>query len=113
MRHLLLLVLPALLTPSLACDSGGGGGNGNADILALTGDPAAGEMVFNSKGCTSTACHGADGNSGSAPALSGRVSGLSDDQIIDSVLDGKGAMPPQDVTDQQMADVLAWLNDTF
>lgn len=117
MRRLLFLAIPALLLPSLACDSGGdgdgGGGDDNSAILDLTGDPAAGESVFNSTGCASTACHGPDGNSGSAPALSSRVSSLSDDQIIDSVLDGKGGMPPQNLNDQQMADVLAWLNDTF
>lgn len=116
MRRLLPLGLSLLLLPSLACDSGGGdgdGGGGNADILALTGDAAAGETVFTSTACSSAACHGADGMSGSAPSLSGVVSARSDDQVIDAVLDGKGGMPPQNLTDQQMADVLAWLRDTF
>ena len=63
--------------------------------------------------CSSSGCHGSDGNSGSAPALRDTVSGLSDDQIIDAVLDGKEAMPPNDLEDQQMADVLAWLRQSF
>jgi mono/diheme cytochrome c family protein len=117
MRRLLVLALPLLLVPSLACDSGGGGGEegggDNGDILALTGDPARGESVFTSTMCSVAACHGADGNSGSAPGLSTLVSSRSDDQLIDSVLDGKGGMPPQNLDDQQMADVLAWLRDSF
>lgn len=115
MRRLLVLALPALLTTTLACDSGddGGGGDDNGAILGLTGDAAAGQTVFTAGMCSSAACHGTDGNSGSAPALSTVVSSRSDDQIINSVLDGKAGMPPQDLTDQEMADVLAWLRDSF
>ncbi|MEX1361678.1 MAG: cytochrome c [Nannocystaceae bacterium] len=115
MRSLLFLALPALLALS-GCDSDsgdGGGGDRNADIKALTGDAASGQTVFSSMTCASSGCHGADGNSGSAPALRDSAPGLSDDQIIDSVLDGKGAMPPNDLEDQEMADVLAWVRSTF
>lgn len=116
MRRLLILTLPLVLT-SVACDSddgdGDGGGDDNGAILDLTGDAAAGQTVFTSGMCSTAACHGTDGNSGQAPALNGVVSGRTDDQIIDSVLDGKGAMPPQDLTDQQMANVLAWLRQNF
>jgi cytochrome c551 len=115
MRRLFVSTLPVLLTLCLACDSDDdGGGSDNGAILDLTGDPAAGQTVFTSGMCSTSACHGADGNSGTtAPALSSVVSSRTDDQIIDSVLDGKGAMPAQDLTDQEMADVLAWLRDTF
>ena len=115
MRGLHFILTPFLLAP-LACDSDsgdGGAGGRNGDILALTGDAAAGETVFNSNACSSESCHGADGNSGSAPALMTVVSGLSDDAAIDSVLDGKGGMPPQALEDQQMADVLAWMRANF
>lgn len=112
-RLVLVLALPALL-PSLACDSGGDDGGGdNGDILALMGDPARGEGIFAANMCSTAACHGADGSSGTAPDLRTVVPGLSDDQIIDAVLDGKAAMPPQSLDDQQMADVLAWLRDSF
>jgi len=111
MRRLLVLTLPLLLTA--ACDSEEDGRN--AEILALDGNPAAGEMVFANNTCSTDACHGSDGNSGTgtAPALNTVVSGLSDDQIINAVLDGDGAMPPQDLEDQEMADVLAWLRTEF
>lgn len=116
MRRLLILTLPALLT--VACDSGGdddGGGDRNSGILALSGDATAGETLFNDKGCSIDSCHGADGNSGTtAPALNGVVSTRSDSQLIDSVLDGTdGGMPAQNLTDQEMADVLAYLNANF
>jgi len=103
------------LTSTLACDSGGdeGGGDDNAAIKALDGDAARGQTVFSSNTCASSGCHGTDGNSGTAPALRDVVGGLSDDQIIDAVLDGKGSMPPNDLTDQEMADVLAWLRESF
>lgn len=116
MRRLLLLTLPLVLTTA-ACDSeegDGGGGDDNGGILELTGDAAAGQTVFTSGMCSTAACHGSDGNSGSsAPPLSDVVSGRSDEQLIDSVLDGRGAMPPQDLSDQEMADVLAWLRESF
>lgn len=114
MRSLLTFVLPAaLLIP--ACDSDGGddGGNRNDDIKALSGNAATGETVFTSMTCASSGCHGMDGNSGSAPALRDVVSGLSDDQVINAVLDGEGSMPPNDLEDQEMADVLAWLRQQF
>lgn len=102
------------MTTTLACDSGGDeGGDDNSAIKDLTGDPAAGQTVFTSGQCATAGCHGADGNSGSAPALRDVVGSRTDDQIIDAVLDGKGAMPPQDLTDQQMADVLAWMRANF
>jgi cytochrome c551 len=115
MRRLLVLALPVLLTTTLACDSGGDDGDGgdNSAVLALSGDAAAGQTVFSANACATAGCHGADGNSGSAPALRDVIDNRTDDQIIDAVLDGKGGMPPQDLTNQQMADVLAWLRDTF
>ncbi|MCX4247437.1 c-type cytochrome [Paraliomyxa miuraensis] len=114
MRRLLILTLPFVLT-TVACEGDeGDGGDDNGSILDLTGDSASGEALFASKGCAQASCHGTDGNSGAtAPALSGVVSSRSDDEIIDAVLDGKGTMPPNNLSDQEMADVLAWLRETF
>lgn len=113
MRRLLILTLPAVLT-TLACDSGEEEGGRNDDIKALSADAASGEALFTSRGCSSDACHGADGNSGSsAPRLTDVVSMRTDDELIDAVLDGRGNMPPQSLEDQEMADVLAWVRDTF
>lgn len=114
MRRLLILTLPLVLT-AVACDEeeGDGGGDDNGSILDLTGDPAAGEAVFSAGACATSGCHGADGNSGTAPALNSVVSSRTDDQLIDAVLDGKGTMPPNNLSDQEMADVLAWLRSAF
>jgi mono/diheme cytochrome c family protein len=106
------------------CDSGGGssdgsgGGSGGADraatILGLTGDAAAGETVFMDNLCSSAACHGPDGTSGTAPALTEQVPAASDEQIVNSLLNGKGDMTPQSaLSDQELADVLAYVNANF
>lgn len=80
-------------------------------ILALEGDVAAGATVFGR--CTSSACHGTDGNSGSGSPLSSEVPEASDRGLIDAVLGGEEGMPPQGLTDQEMADLLVYLRDTF
>lgn len=121
MRRLLVLALPVILGSSLACSSEGGGDEGDeidggdehGAILELTGDAGRGQSTFGTMMCSDAACHGPDGNSGIAPRLSTLVPSRTDAQIIDSVLEGKAGMPPQDLDDQQMADVLAWLRDTF
>lgn len=113
MRRLLILTLPVVLT-TFACDSGGDEGDRNADIKALSGDAASGQALFASKGCNIDSCHGADGNSGTtAPRLADITPMRTDDQIIDSVLDGRESMPPQSLEDQEMADVLAWIRSNF
>lgn len=114
MRSLLILALPAaLLLPACDSDDGDDGGSRNDDIKALTGDAAAGEAVFTQGTCGSMGCHGADGVSGTAPSLADVVAGHSDDELINAVLDGSGTMPPNDLEDQEMADVLAWMRQTF
>ena len=122
MRNLRII---ALLTGALlgGCDDKGGdsgdttgeeGGTGSRTdaILALSGDSAAGEAVFTAN-CTS--CHPADGSEGFGPALSEEVPEHSDEDILDQVINGEGSMPPfgDALTDQQMADLLAYLRATF
>ena len=86
----------------------------NADveaILTLTGDETAGASVFSS---TCSACHGADGDSGYAADLTSVVPARSDERIIEAVIYGDGSMPAQSaLTDQEVADVLAYCRDTF
>ena len=118
-------ILLGVLAAAGACDDGGeeesetsagetGSGDRKANILMLDGTASAGMAVFSSETCATEACHGADGNSGMAENLSERVPALSDDQIVDVLLEGSGTMPPQThLSDQQLADVLAWLNETF
>lgn len=103
-----LIVFIALLVP--ACGEGVDPARID-DILALDRDAAAGEDVYAS--CASSSCHGSNGDSGSGPRLSRRVPRGSDEDLIEIVLAGEGGMPPQDLDDQEMADLLAYLRQTF
>lgn len=96
-----MTILFALL---LAC-----AGEGRVDdILALTGDPVAGEAVFDSS-CAS--CHGAAGSGGSGGALSG-----GDPQgVAETVLFGNDEMPAfdGDLSDQEIAEVVAYVTEVL
>lgn len=101
----------ALLTLIACGDKDDDTGAGEFDaILALTGDAAAGATVFSS---TCANCHGADGTGGSAPDISGAVGGYSDADLLDVVLNGSGSMAPVALEDQEAADLLAYVRDTF
>lgn len=81
------------------------------DILALTGDTANGEALF---GTDCAICHGTDGSGGSGPSLVAKVPELSEEEILDVVINGEDSMPAFDGwTDQELADVLAYLTTTF
>jgi mono/diheme cytochrome c family protein len=74
------------------------------------GDPAAGETIFKTKGCT--ACHtlkdaGATGTVGPNLDVAKPTLGLA----VDRVLNGKGAMPPfkAQLSTKQVADVAAYV----
>jgi len=91
-----------------------GGDEANDDriaaILELDGDVAAGATGYASN-CAS--CHGADGEGGTGPAMADAVT-LSDEDIVDVVLNGVGGMPGFDsLEDQEIADILAFVTDTF
>ena len=118
MRHTLLLMLcTALLLPACDEDKGEDEG-GNVDparidaILAISGDTAAGETVY--ARCSASTCHGSDGDSGTTGSrLSGEVPGQSDEGLIEVVIGGYETMPAQNLSDQEMADLLAYLRATF
>jgi cytochrome c551 len=79
-------------------------------ILALTGDAANGELVYADE-CA--VCHGADGEGGSGPSMSSVV-GEGEDEIIGTVLEGEGSMPAfDDLPDQDIADLVAFITETF
>ena len=119
MRLTLLLTLSAALFLPACNEEAGDEEGGNTveparvdAILALPGDTAAGETVFGR--CAAAACHGADGNSGTTGApLRDEVPELSDERLIQIVLGGYETMAPQNLSDQEMADVLAYLRETF
>ena len=82
-------------------------------ILALTGDATAGATVFNNS-CADSSCHGPDGNSGQGPNLSDEVPNHDDEQLALVIKYGAHDMPAQSqLSDQQIADVIAYLNATF
>ena len=125
---MMLRMMPALflagsLVLATGCDEegsdGGGGETGGDDrastILGLSGDSAAGATLFASSTCGTAACHGSDGSSGAAtPPLNTSVPAASDEQIVSTFLNGKGSMPAQsNLSDQQLADLLAYVTDTF
>lgn len=109
---LVLAVIPALLLVT-AC----GGGEPPAPTTppaakpangapAKAGDAAAGQTVFQ-QNCDG--CH-PGGNAGTGPALRGR--GLTAERISTQVRNGGGGMPafpPNRISDQQLADVVAYV----
>lgn len=116
MRFLTAGLLALGLTTTLACgdkdgdDSGGPTGGNYDDILALTGDATAGATVFSDNCAT---CHGADGTGDSGPSLVAAVPGYSDEELLGIMLEGKGSMAAIALADQEAADVLAYLTETF
>jgi cytochrome c551 len=80
--------------------------SGGADTAAK-GDATAGETVFSS---TCAACHGADGTGGSGPDITGEANAS---DLADIIKNGEGDMPPQDLTDTEIADVIAYMQATF
>ena len=111
MRRRLLPVFVLALAP-VACDGGGGGGGGIDDILALTGDAGAGQAVFNST-CANASCHGADGASGTGPSLPVVAPAYDREGLTRVVFNGTGTMPAQNLSDQDIADVVAYVQETF
>lgn len=90
----------------------GCGDKGDDTAGGVVGDATAGETVFND---VCTACHGADGlgSEGYSPSLADETLDLEDSEISDVILNGYGEMPAQDLTEQQVADVIAYMNATF
>ena len=105
-RLLALLALPCTLLLMPACDDGGGDSQVDA-ILGLDGDATNGGNVF-ANTCGNGGCHGSDGDSGPAPNLSGNA--FSDTQVVNAMVNGVGNMPPQNVSDQEAADVNAYVS---
>jgi len=76
------------------------------DIVAIDGDPAEGEALFQS---TCASCHGSYGEgTDSGRQLLGV--GFDEETVVSAVLTGVGTMPSYSTfTDQQVADVYAYL----
>jgi mono/diheme cytochrome c family protein len=87
-------------------------GDTDTDTGAGTGDAANGQTVYMAT-CGSDYCHGSDGASGSAPDHPDVVPTLSDDQLRTIMNEGQGYMGPQELSAQEVEDVLAYLRATF
>ena len=115
-----LLVAACSANGSDSSPSTGGGDDsdthpGNTPpALLLDGNPSAGSKIFQ-KTCGTAICHGPDGSGGSTNAedLSVVVPKLTDREIVDVMTDGYLVMPPQQLEDQQMADVLSYLRQQW
>lgn len=82
-------------------------------ILALDGDAEAGGALFSGP-CAG--CHGPDGHGMAfAPDLRERVPGAGDAALVQTLLQGRGAMPAwaERFTDAELADLLAFLRARF
>lgn len=117
-----LVAVLALGTTACADDedtSSTGDGDRVATILAISGDAAAGTAEYGSS-CGQSSCHGSDG-SGSATArdLNQVVPTLTDEKLVDVILNGSvanGSVMPglaSQMSDQEVADVVAYCRDTF
>lgn len=93
------------LVLGIAACNGGDGGRADT-ILSLTGDETAGEALY-ADSCA--VCHAADGSGGSGPDLSGESVG---GEVVGIILHGEDDMPgfADDFSDQDVADLLAWLD---
>lgn len=108
-----LLFLASFATLNLTGCAGEDGGDDVDAILALNGVVASGATVYDAQ-CK--VCHGADGaGGGSFPSLVAMVPGQGDEEIVSIVLEGEAAMPEfrSKLSDQEVADLLAYLRETF
>lgn len=112
-------ILPLLCAVALGGCDGEEEKDRETKILELEGNASAGEAVF-SANCGTTDCHGPDGQGGvDAPdpapmPLDVLVGAREDLAIVRVMLNGLGNMTPQShLSDQQLADVLAYVNETF
>ena len=76
---------------------------------AVTGGVGNGKELFTANGCI--ACHAADLSGGIGPKLAGRTTAdLTEDRIRSQVRNGGNGMPAfEKITDQQLADIIAFI----
>ena len=84
----------------------------NEDPNNLVGRPDCGYYTY-SQSCTG--CHGADGNgTPSGQQLVGHIDGHPDSDLIRTIVEGEGSMPPYDMLHpQSIADVVAYIRREF
>jgi len=119
-----LALSPLALSLSLALAGCGGADNAGTDggtqtrtqrIAALTGDVAAGQLVYENNGCSG--CHGATGTgTSSGKSLTATLKNDPRADVLDTLLNGvpNTAMGSYaSLEDQQLADLYAYMKATF
>ncbi|MFO7561188.1 MAG: cytochrome c [Enhygromyxa sp.] len=82
-------------------------------ILDRTPDKAAGAQLY-TQTCATVLCHGTDGVGGPAPSLAETIPAHSDAELGCVLLLGPGEMTSlESLSDQQLADVIAYVRATF
>lgn len=103
-----------LVLSLLACDGGGDKDSGAGDTATHEHFDAAAKFDESCGGC-----HGADGTGGidigGTPSanLTERVPAMTDEEIATVVTDGKGNMPAQLATDDEVEHMIEYLRATF
>lgn len=109
-----LVVLTALPLLAVGCsdsETTTGDGDRVSTILGLMADTTAGETAFGESCGLGSTCHNADGTSGGTAAdLTETTATLTDETIVNTILNGEGSMPPQNtLADQKIADIVAYM----
>lgn len=105
-KHLELIIVLALV----------GGCHGPEDgdvrgVLALDGTAAEGGQHFTT--CAVATCHGADGKVGDGPNLAETVPEWNDEELAQIIKYGFGDMGGSELPDQAIADLMAYLRETY
>lgn len=101
--------LMILMTAALAATGCNGKGD---DTSGVTGDATAGATVYAN---TCAACHNDDGSGqeGYSPSLVDEIPDQTDDELTSIIQDGYGDMPAQNLSEQDLADVIAYCREQF
>ncbi len=109
MRFATMMVLGLLAACGDDSKDSGATDTDSETVPVDAGDPANGADVY---ARTCAACHGSSGEGGFGPALAGEM-GKSDQELHDIIQNGKDDMAPVDISEQETADVIAYLRETF
>ena len=86
-------------------------GTASASPSSLVGRLECGEALF---GEECAICHQEDGSGGDAGSpLLNRLDDYSDEELYDAIKTGEGTMPPQDLSPQQLADIVVFLREAM
>lgn len=109
MKKKLLALLLGVSMVFLMTACGGSDDNASSDNTGGDTTNLNGEQLVKNKGCV--ACHGQnlEGMGDAFPSLKDVGSRLSKDEIKDVILNGKGSMQPQPVSDEEADAMAEWL----